>query len=159
MSRAVSAQGDFPLDALPGHYIRRLQQIAVALFLEETAEFGITPVQFAALQAVDTQPGLDQRSLARSIGYDTSTIGGVVDRLEKRGLLQRQASPTDRRVRQLTLTEEGRRVHTLILAPMQRAQHRMLAPLPPEDRAAFMGMLMALVQGNNDVARAPGELG
>ena len=44
---------DFPLDALPGHYIRRLQQIAVALFLEETAEFGITPVQFAALQAVD----------------------------------------------------------------------------------------------------------
>lgn len=150
---------DFPLDALPGHYIRRLQQIAVAVFLEETAEFGITPVQFAALQAVQQQPGLDQRSLARTIGYDTSTIGGVVDRLEKRGLLQRQASPSDRRVRQLVLTAEGQRVLTLIIAPMQRAQHRMLAPLPEDQRAEFLRMLVALVQGNNELARAPGELG
>ena len=150
---------DFPLDALPGHYIRRLQQIAVAVFLEETAEFAITPVQFAALQAVRQQPGLDQRSLARSIGYDTSTIGGVVDRLEKRGLLQRQASPSDRRVRQLVLTPEGERVLTLIIAPMQRAQHRMLAPLPEDQRAEFLRMLMALVQGNNELARAPGEMG
>ena len=150
---------DFPLDALPGHHIRRLQQIAVAIFLEETAEFGITPVQFAALQAIHTQPGLDQRSLARTIGYDTSTIGGVVDRLEKRGLVQRQASPTDRRVRQLLLTDEGRRVLALIMAPMQRAQHRMLAPLPEAERAEFMRLLQVLVQGNNEVARAPGELG
>jgi MarR family transcriptional regulator, lower aerobic nicotinate degradation pathway regulator len=150
---------DFPLDALPGHYIRRLQQIAVAVFLEETAEFAITPVQFAALQAVQQQPGLDQRSLARTIGYDTSTIGGVVDRLEKRGLLLRQASPSDRRVRQLILTPEGERVLTLIIAPMQRAQHRMLAPLPEDQRAEFLRMLMALVQGNNELARAPGEMG
>jgi MarR family transcriptional regulator, lower aerobic nicotinate degradation pathway regulator len=116
-------------------------------------------VQFAALQAVRQQPGLDQRSLARSIGYDTSTIGGVVDRLEKRGLLQRQASPSDRRVRQLVLTPEGERVLTLIIAPMQRAQHRMLAPLPEDQRAEFLRMLMALVQGNNELARAPGEMG
>jgi len=150
---------DFPLDALPGHYIRRLQQIAVAVFLEETAEFAITPVQFAALQAVRQQPGLDQRSLARTIGYDTSTIGGVVDRLEKRGLLQRQASASDRRVRQLILTPEGERVLTLIIAPMQRAQHRMLAPLPEDQRAEFLRMLVTLVQGNNELARAPGEMG
>ena len=149
---------DFALDALPGHYIRRLQQIAVAIFLEETAEFGITPVQFAALQAVQQQPGLDQRSLARSIGYDTSTIGGVVDRLEKRGLLLRQASPSDRRVRQLVMTPEGERVLTLIIPPMQRAQHRILAPPPESERAEFMRMLLVLVQGNNELARAPGEL-
>jgi DNA-binding MarR family transcriptional regulator len=149
---------DFALDALPGHYIRRLQQIAVAIFLEETAEFCITPVQFAALQAVQQQPGLDQRSLARSIGYDTSTIGGVVDRLEKRGLLLRQASPSDRRVRQLVMTPEGERVLTLIIPPMQRAQHRILAPLPESERAEFMRMLLVLVQGNNELARAPGEL-
>mgnify|MGYP003339880927 FL=1 len=92
-------------------------------------------------------------------GYDPSTIGGVVDRLEKRGLVQRQASPTDRRVRQLLLTDEGRRVLALIMAPMQRAQHRMLAPLPEAERAEFMRLLQVLVQGNNEVARAPGELG
>lgn len=151
---------EFALDALPGHYIRRMQQIAVAIFLEETAEFGITPVQFAALQAVQQQPGLDQRTLARAIGYDTSTIGGVIDRLEKRGLVLRQASPSDRRVRQLVLTDEGRRVLTLMVPPMLRAQHRMLAPLPEDQRDSFMAMLATLVQGNNELARAPGgELG
>ena len=71
------------LEQLPGHHIRRLQQIAVAIFLQETEATGITPVQYAALQTVvANMPGLDQRTLARSIGFDTSTIAGVIDRLE-----------------------------------------------------------------------------
>ncbi|NDF44842.1 MAG: MarR family transcriptional regulator, partial [Betaproteobacteria bacterium] len=41
-----------PLTDLPGHYIRRLQQIAVGVFMEETQDFGVTPVQFAALNAL-----------------------------------------------------------------------------------------------------------
>ena len=77
------------LDVLPGYLIRRLQQIAVAVFLQETEACNITPVQYAALQTVQRSPGIDQRSLARTIGFDTSTIGGVIDRLEARGLVQR----------------------------------------------------------------------
>ena len=92
------------LESLPGHYIRRLQQIAVAVFLQETEVHGVTPVQYAALQTVGNLPGIDQRTLARTIGFDTSTIAGVIDRLEARGLLLRSASPEDRRVRLLSLT-------------------------------------------------------
>ncbi|SCK29066.1 Transcriptional regulators [Variovorax sp. HW608] len=88
---------DIDLDTLPGHFIRRLQQIAVAVFLQETEPFGVTPVQYASLQAVRRLPGVDQRSLARSIGLDTSTMAGVIDRLESRGLMVRSASPDDRR--------------------------------------------------------------
>ena len=77
------------LDELPGHYIRRLHQIAVAIFLQETEAHGLTPVQFAALSKVGLTPGVDQRTLAGSIGLDTSTIAGVIDRLEARGLMQR----------------------------------------------------------------------
>ena len=98
------------LDSLPGHDIRRLHQIAVALFMQETESFGITPVQFAALQAVHNVPGTDQRTLARTIGFDTSTIAGVIDRLEARGLTLRSASAQDRRVRLLTLTEAGQQL-------------------------------------------------
>ena len=59
------ARSDAPAaDALPGYYIRRLQQIAVAIFLQETQAHGITPVQYAALYAALRQPGLDQRTLA-----------------------------------------------------------------------------------------------
>lgn len=146
-----------PLDDLPGHYIRRMQQIAVSIFLQETDGHGITPVQFAALQTVGASPGLDQRSLARSIGFDTSTIAGVIDRLEARGLMQRNASPADRRVRLLTLTDEGRATLAAVVPPMLRAQQRMLAPLPPAEQAEFMRMLRTLVNANNDLSRAPSD--
>jgi DNA-binding MarR family transcriptional regulator len=143
------------LDGLPGHQIRRLQQIAVGLFMEETADFDVTPVQFAALATVQRQPGMDQRTLARTIGFDTSTIGGVIDRLERRGLMQRSASPEDRRVRLLTLTAEGQVMLKALVPGMLRAQERILAPLPAADRPRFMQMVDALVAGNNDASRAP----
>lgn len=143
------------LEDLPGFHIRRLQQIAVAVFLEETQEHGVTPVQYAALAAVQRQPGVDQRTLARTIGFDTSTIGSVIDRLEARGWMQRNASPTDRRVRMLTLTDDGVALLQAVEPGMLRAQARMLEPLPEAQRAVFMGMLRVLVDGNNELSRAP----
>lgn len=145
------------LDQLPGHHIRRLQQIAVAIFLQETEGHGITPVQFGALQSVHDLPGLDQRSLARSVGLDTSTIAGVIDRLEARGWLQRNASPNDRRVRLLSITEAGARLLAEVQPAMLRAQQRMLEPLEPHERAEFMRMLQRLVTANNELSRAPSE--
>lgn len=147
------------LESLPGHHIRRLQQIAVAIFLQETEATGVTPVQYAALQTVANAPGTDQRTLARSIGFDTSTIAGVVDRLEARGLLLRSASPDDRRVRLLSLTPEGLALLDAVTPGMQRAQQRMLEPLPKEQRAEFMRMLRVLVTANNEMSRAPRDEG
>lgn len=145
------------LDSLPGHHIRRLHQIAVAVFLQETVPTGLTPVQYAVLQAVCNAPGVDQRTLASTIGQDTSTIGGVIDRLETRGLLQRNASPEDRRVRLLTLTDAGHELLAVATPGMLRAQERMLQPLPQQERAEFMRMLQALVKANNDLSRAPSD--
>lgn len=147
------------LDALPGHHIRRLQQIAVAIFLQETEGTGITPVQYAALQAVADAPGIDQRTLARTIGFDTSTIAGVIDRLEARGLMRRSTAPEDRRVRQLTLTPSGHETLAQVVPGMLRAQARMLAPLPDDQRGEFMRMLRTLVLANNELSRAPSEPG
>lgn len=161
--RPRAAEPDAPdapdLVDLPGHYIRRLQQIAVAIFLEETQAFGITPVQFAALDTVRRQPLLDQRSLARSIGFDTSTIAGVVDRLERRGLVARNASADDRRVRLLSLTPEGEALLDAVLPATLNAQQRILAPLAEADQATFMEMLKTLVCANNALSRAPSEEG
>jgi MarR family transcriptional regulator, lower aerobic nicotinate degradation pathway regulator len=150
--------GRVDLDALPGHHIRRLHQIAVAIFLQETEAHGLTPVQYAALQAVANDPGLDQRTLARTIGLDTSTVGGVVDRLEARGLLLRNASADDRRVRLLTPTSAGRELLAAALPAMLRAQERMLEPLPKGERAEFLRMLATLVTANNELSRAPSEV-
>ncbi|TXH95545.1 MAG: MarR family transcriptional regulator [Pseudomonas sp.] len=153
-STPIDAQA---LEELPGFYIRRLQQIAVAIFLEETQDFGITPVQFAALTAILREPGLDQRTLAGRIGFDTSTLGSVIDRLEARGLVVRSNSPTDRRVRLLHLTDAGVTLLRDIDPSMRKAQLRMLAPLPPEQRLVFMDMLRTLLEANNVLSRAPSQ--
>ena len=150
-------KAEFDLEALPGHHIRRLQQIAVAIFLRETDKHGVTPVQYAALHQVGIAPGIDQRTLARSIGLDTSTVAGVIDRLEARGLMQRSASPEDRRVRLLSLTRAGQDLLKAIEPDMLKAQERILAPLPKAERSEFMRMLRALVTANNELSRAPSE--
>ena len=158
MSAKKPVAGRFELESLPGHHIRRLQQIAVAVFLQETEEHGVTPVQYAALHTVGGSPGIDQRTLARTIGFDTSTIAGVIDRLESRGLMLRNASPQDRRVRLLSLTDEGHALLDVIEPAMLRAQERMLEPLPKRERAEFMRMLQVLVTANNELSRAPSEV-
>lgn len=137
-------------DALPGHHIRRLQQMAVAVFLQETQGFGVTPVQYGALMTVARQPGLDQRTLAGLMGLDTSTTAGVVDRLEARGLLRRSASPTDRRVKLLDATPEGEALLQDMTPRVQLAQARMLAPLSDPEQALFMDMLKRLVQAHHE---------
>ena len=145
------------LSVMPGPYIRRLQQIAVAIFLQDTEGFGVTPVQYGVLLTVSRQPGLDQRTLAALMGLDTSTTAGVVDRLEARELLRRSASATDRRVRLLSITPEG---HTL-LADMEpgvnKAQARMLEPLSDAEKPVFLDMLTRLVLTHNEVSRTPTE--
>lgn len=147
------------LEDLPGHYIRRLQQIAVGIFLDETADENITPVQFALLFAASRQAGLDQRTLARRIGLDTSTIGAVVDRLESRELIERRASPDDKRVRLLSVTPAGRKLLQSVVPAMLRAQERMLAPLPAADRPKFMAMVKRIVEENNVWSRAVKDAG
>lgn len=143
------------LENYPGYHIRRLQQIAVAVFMEEVEAFGVTPVQYAALSAVLRQPGIDQRTLARSIGFDTSTIGSVIDRLEARGVMLRTVSPADRRVRLLQLTPAGQELLQAAEPSVLRAQRRMLDPLPDNQRAQFMEMLSLLIHENDELARAP----
>src|SRR5450432_229782 len=63
-------------DDKPGHLARRFQQIAVAVFhaAVEEAGYDLTPVQYAALTEIATQPGIDQATLAGLIAYDRTTI-------------------------------------------------------------------------------------
>ena len=143
------------LETFAGYYIRRLQQIAVAVFMEELQPWGVTPVQFAALSAIVRQPQVDQRTLARFIAFDASTIGSVVDRLEARGLVSRSSTLKDRRVRLLQATDAGRQLLTEAEPAVLRAQHRMLDPLPEDKRAEFMALITFLVQQKDGLARAP----
>lgn len=138
----------------PGFLIRRLHQIHIALFLEECAEFNITPVQYSVLTALH-EGELDQITLASSVGIDRATIAEVLKRLESNGWVRRQRNPQDRRRRIASLTEEGRQLIERMAEHAQRAHDRTVAPLDATERELFLTTLMRLVDTNNDYGRAP----
>lgn len=117
--------------------------------MQEAGESGVTTVQFAVLQALADQAGMDQRTLAGVVSLDTSTIGGVIDRLEARGLLTRSHSDGDRRVRLLHLTPDGEALLASLTPSMLRTQQRLLEPLSAAQRRDFMRM-MQLVIGHHE---------
>lgn len=143
------------LASMPGHQLRRLQQIAVASFLMEAQDCGVTPLQFAALTALAREPLLDQRTLAARIGLDASTLGGVVERLADRVLVERRRTPQDRRVYLLTLTSSGQALQRQVQPGVARSQARLLAPLPAPAQAQFLQMLRVLVGDLPPVAASP----
>src|SRR5260370_7863571 len=88
----------------PGYLFRRMQQIAVAIFMEECRDHDLTPVQFAALVAIHTHPGIDATRLSAVIAFDRSTLGNVIERLEAKGYIERKPSRGDKRIKLLYLT-------------------------------------------------------
>jgi len=133
---------------MAGHLIRRLHQQSTQVFVQRTqaAGFDLTPVQFAALDAIETQPGTDQARVAEMIAYDRATIGGVIDRLVQKGWVHRVVSERDRRARELSLTDEGRRVRSAVLPVVQDLQSDILQALGDEERSAFLALARKAVR-------------
>jgi MarR family transcriptional regulator, lower aerobic nicotinate degradation pathway regulator len=143
------------LQKMPGHLIRRLQQIAVALFVAECEALDLTPVQYASLTVIRDAPDLDVTRLSSLVALDKATLAKVIERLEAKGWILRSGSGLDKRVKLLKITPKGRKVLASAEPAVRRCQRRILAPLAEEDRQNFMRMLEQLVEINNDYSRAP----
>lgn len=139
----------------PGYLFRRMQQIAVAIFVEECKAFDLTPVQYAALVAIRTHPGIDATRLSAVIAFDRSTLGSVIERLEAKALVTRKPSREDKRVKLLVLTKAGETLLRDIVPAVDRAQARMLQPLKASDRKTLLTLLTQLVDLNNEASRVP----
>jgi DNA-binding MarR family transcriptional regulator len=139
----------------PGYLFRRMQQIAVAIFVEECRAQDLTPVQYAALVAIETHPGIDATRLSAVIAFDRSTLGSVIERLEAKRYVERKGDTGDRRIKQLYLTASGGRLLREIMPSVDRAQARMLEPLKAADRKTLMALMTQLVDLNNEASRVP----
>jgi MarR family transcriptional regulator, lower aerobic nicotinate degradation pathway regulator len=134
----------------PGHLIRRAHQMATAVFMQEAKAFDLTSVQFSALVVIGEHPGTDATRVSDLIYFDRSTIGNVLDRLEKKALIRREAGVEDRRTKRLFLTSQGRVVLRKIAAKLPRISDAILAPLPAADRTRLVKLLGALVDPAGD---------
>ena len=139
----------------PGYLFRRMQQIAVAIFIEECKAFDLTPVQYAALIAIRTHPGIDATRLSAVIAFDRSTLGSVIERLESKSYIERKPALEDKRVKLLYLTKAGGSLLRDIMPSVDRVQARILQPLKPADRKMLLTLLEQLVDLNNEASRVP----
>jgi DNA-binding MarR family transcriptional regulator len=86
-----------------------------------------------------------QLALAQAIGYDKTRLIGLLDALERAGLITRAPDPADRRARIVELTVEGRRRHAAAQADIQAMEDDLLAPLSAGDRQALRRVLRQLI--------------
>lgn len=134
--------------------MRRAHQRAVALFMEETAGFDVTPVQFAILHELLARPGEDQVTLASRVAFDAATSGSVIGRLEKRGWIRREPDTRDRRRKLLWITPDGEVAALQMRDAAQRVQERLVAPLSEQEREDLMALLARVVYNHQDPAGA-----
>ncbi|GAB4359083.1 MAG: MarR family transcriptional regulator [Oricola sp.] len=137
---------------MAGHLIRRLHQISTQVFTRRMQEagFDLTSVQFAAMDAIITHPGIDQAGIAALIAYDRATIGGVIDRLEQKGYVERKVSRHDRRAREVRPTEKGLRAFDELLPVVTALQEDILARLDPTERATFLELAARAIGDASD---------
>lgn len=142
---------------MTGHLIRRLNQISASVFQDRVQACGydLTSVQFASLNAVSDNQGIDQATLAGLIAYDRATIGRVVDLLEKKGYVLRVVSLRDRRAREISLTERGEEVLAELTPVVKKLQPDILSGLSSEEREEFLRLAEKAANGGNDLSRAP----
>jgi len=152
MEKALKDYGD-----MPGHLARRYQQLAVAIFYAEVGACGsdLTPVQFAALAALQGNPGIDQITLAALIAYDRTTIAGVVDRLARKGYVLRKVSERDRRASELYITDEGVSVLALIEPGVDATQRLLVSGLSAQEADTFLNLMRKAIEAIKDFGRAP----
>jgi DNA-binding MarR family transcriptional regulator len=135
-------------ERMPGHLIRRLHQVQVALFAQAAGDIDLPPVQFAALAYAQAHPLTDQASLARAIAYDPVTIGGVLTRLEFKAWIERVPSPTDKRARLVRATPAGEHVLAQMHQRVEKAQTELLQPFNAQQKVLFMDLLQTLLKAH-----------
>ena len=109
-------EGDLPcvdavdaayLESLLGYNARRASLAVIDVFLERMAPHGLKPVDFSVLSLVRHNPGITSRQLCASLGILPPNLVGLVNGLEKRGLVNRRPHPRDGRAQGLHLTGAG----------------------------------------------------
>ncbi|MET8569321.1 MarR family transcriptional regulator [Streptomyces sp. NPDC004783] len=143
------------LSTHPGHLARRLQQAHHLLWNTMVSEETTSP-QFAVLNALVAEPGLDQRTVGERVGLDRSTIAEVISRLGRRGLLDKVRDPQDGRRFLLRLTGEGERVHRRLTVRTARMNQVFLAPLSAGEQAVFFDLIQRVADAAEGL-RNPAE--
>jgi DNA-binding MarR family transcriptional regulator len=123
---------------------------AGAVLREEIEKYDLTPPQFALLAFLWQQDGLTQVELSEKCQIDRSTVGGLIDRLERNGLLERRQHPQDRRAYRIYLTEQGKAMESPLTACAERSLQRITSGLN-KDEIKELRRMLEIIRGERRV--------
>jgi DNA-binding MarR family transcriptional regulator len=135
---------EFDIEKSAGFLLAKAHQRLYAYFREEFCDYPITPPQFALLAFLWRRDGLSQRELSERTEVDRTTIGGLVDRLEKAGLVSRRPNPADRRAYLVYLTEAGKGLEKELTPLALRIRERVTGGLAPGEYEKLCELLEKL---------------
>src|SRR3954470_10319464 len=135
---------------------RRFLQICTTAVAEPLAREDLMPLDMGVLACVNRQNGerdIDQNGLAARLGIDRYSASLLVERLEKKGIVERRVNGADRRARLLRLTARGEKLYSRLRTPVVAKQMALLAPLSTKEQELFLDFLMRVVEANHALAR------
>ena len=130
-----------PLPGLLGYRLRLAQQVVFRDFAASVPE--LSPGRAGILMLVDANPGVTQGRLAEAVGLDRSTMVGVIDNLEARGLLERKRG-RDRRTNGLWLARPGRHLLARLRVRIEAHERRVASKLSAGERLQLIALLEKL---------------
>lgn len=139
----AESAGSFRLSESPSHLLRRTEQFASDIFLRAGGD-GVTLRQTVLLAAIAESEGASQSDLVRATGVDRSTLAEMMARMEKKGLIARQAARDDGRAKSVKLTAAGRSKLAETLPAVRKVDALLIAALPRNKRQSFKSTLTAL---------------
>ncbi|MEU5846942.1 MarR family winged helix-turn-helix transcriptional regulator [Saccharopolyspora shandongensis] len=128
-----------------GPLARRLNQVHTRLWHEQV-DRDLTGPQFTVLSLLHMHGDLDQGALGSLAHLDKSTAAPLLDRLERRGLVETAKDDADKRRKLVRLTDDGRELAGRLAPAVISVSDQMLSSLTDEEREQFLALLHRLVQ-------------
>ena len=121
--------------------LTKAQHSVQQVFKEGLESFGITPGQYMVLKCLWDENGITVKHLADRLQLDSSTITGILDRLETKQLIARQPDKNDRRALNVVLTPQGKDLQEPVDQAIEAANHKVLNCLDNEQAQNFKAIL------------------
>ena len=139
---AVETVDTASLESLLGYNARRAALAVIEVFLERMAPYQLKPVDFSVLSLVQHNPGITSRQLCHALGILPPNLVGMVNAMEKRGLVERRPHPRDGRAMGLHLTPSGQK----LMRDAERTAAALEADVATRLSAAELRTLIALLK-------------
>lgn len=120
-----------------GYMIADVGRLLRTVFDRRVRQLGLTRPQWTVLTRLHSRPGLSQSEVADLLEIEKPTAGRLIDRLERKGWVERRRDPRDRRVNRMHLTAKGRKLHTAIWPVAAGTVDDALEPLTVRERKQF----------------------